>query len=63
MNDLPTSRHFAEDLFLADTSRWLKKLVIKLRWMGMEEEARRVQNSLCQNWPADGALACKPETH
>ena len=34
--------------------------MIKLRWMGMEKEARRIQRSLCQAGPADGALA--PET-
>jgi hypothetical protein len=63
MNELQTPRPFADDLFRADTSRWLKKLVIKLRWVGMEEEARRLQRSLCQARPPDGAFACEPETH
>lgn len=63
MNDRQISRPIADDLLLADTSRWLKKLVIKLRWVGMEEEARRLQRSLCQTWPSDRAFACEGETH
>jgi hypothetical protein len=63
MNELLILQPVADDLFLADTSRWLKKLVIKLRWVGMEEEARRLQRSLCQTWPPDRAYVCEPETH
>jgi hypothetical protein len=63
MNDIHTSPPIADDLFLADPSRWLKKLVIKLRWVGMEEEARRLQRSLCPAWLADGASARRAETH
>jgi hypothetical protein len=61
MNELHTSRALAQDLLLTDTSRRLKKLMIKLRWMGMEEEARRLRKSLCQAWLTDGAFACEPE--
>jgi hypothetical protein len=43
MNALRTPGHIVDDPAGADASHTLAKLVIKLRWMGMEEEARRVQ--------------------
>jgi hypothetical protein len=48
MSGLQAPRPTADDSSDADASRSLAKLVIKLRWMGMEEEARRVQRSLCR---------------
>ena len=62
MNELQTSGQTADDSSMAEASRELmKKLVIKLRWMGMEDEARRVQRSLCQTRP-DGVPAPELET-
>jgi hypothetical protein len=42
----------------------LIRLIRKLRWMGMEEEAQRVQSELdrCSVRPADSVLAAPPET-
>jgi hypothetical protein len=46
------------------TSNELIKLIRKLRWMGMEEEAERVQTELAQSGtrPADSVLAASRET-
>ena len=46
------------------TSNELVKLIRKLRWMGMEEEAERVQTELAQSdvGPADCVLAVSRET-
>ncbi len=46
------------------TSNELVKLIRKLRWMGMEEEAERVQTKLaqCGVQPADSVLATPRET-
>jgi hypothetical protein len=44
----------------SDRSHELTKLIIKLRWIGMEEEARCVQ-SLYQIAAADGVLESGPE--
>ena len=40
------------------------RLIRKLRWMGMEEEAQRVQTELarCNVQPADSVLAAPRET-
>ena len=46
MSALQTPGHIVDDPAGADASHTLAKLVIKLRWIGMEEEARRVQRSL-----------------
>ena len=45
-------------------SNELVKLIRKLRWMGMEEEAQGLQNELEQRHatPADSVLATTPET-
>ncbi len=42
----------------------LIRLIRKLRWMGMEEEAERVQSELaqCGARPADSVLAASRET-
>jgi len=42
----------------------LIRLIRKLRWMGMEEEAQRVQSELdrCSVRPADSVLAAPRET-
>jgi hypothetical protein len=34
----------------------------KLRWIGMEREAERVQMARCGHTPANGMLAAPPET-
>lgn len=46
------------------TSNELIKLIRKLRWMGMEEEAERVQTELAHSGvrPADSVLAASRET-
>jgi hypothetical protein len=46
------------------TSNKLVKLIRKLRWMGMEEEAKRVQMELAQRdvSPADSVVAAPHET-
>ena len=46
------------------TSNELVKLIRKLRWMGLEEEAERVQTELvhCGARPADSVLAVARET-
>ncbi len=46
------------------TSNELIKLIRKLRWMGMEEEAERVQTELaqCGVRPADSVLAVPHDT-
>lgn len=46
------------------TSNELVKLIRKLRWMGMEEEAERVQTKLARSdvGPADSVLAESRET-
>ena len=46
------------------TSNELVKLIRKLRWMGMEEEAERVQTELaqCDVRRADSVLATSHET-
>ena len=45
-------------------SNELVRLIRKLRWMGMEEEAQRVQSELdrCSVRPADSVLAAPRET-
>ncbi len=45
-------------------SNKLVKLIRKLRWMGMEEEAERVQMELAQRGvpPADSVVAAARET-
>jgi hypothetical protein len=40
----------------------LVKLVRKLRWMGMEADAERVETTLCGLSPADSVLAAPRET-
>ena len=46
------------------TSNELVKLIRKLRWMGMEEEAERVHAELaqCGAQPADSVVAASHET-
>ena len=46
------------------TSNELVKLIRKLRWMGMEEEAQRVQTELaqCAGRPADSVLVAPRDT-
>jgi hypothetical protein len=46
------------------TSNKLVKLIRKLRWMGMEEEAERVQMELAQRDvpPSDSVVAAPHET-
>ena len=40
----------------------LVKIVRKLRWMGMHDEAGKLQNALLQNVPADTVLSGPVET-
>jgi len=40
------------------TSNELAKLIRKLRWMGLEEEAQRVQNELAVRW-GGGSGQCR----
>ncbi len=40
----------------------LIKLIRKLRWMGMEEEAERVQSALRGGPPADSVVAAPHDT-
>ena len=46
------------------TSNELVKLIRKLRWMGMEEEARKVENqlTLCDLPAEDSVVAASRET-
>lgn len=46
------------------TSNELVKLIRKLRWLGMEEEAKKVENqlTLCNVPPADSVVARSRET-
>jgi hypothetical protein len=63
MNEPQTSSPNPDAAPLAETSLAMKTLLIKLRWIGMEEEeARRVQSRLCRGRSAAGALAAGPET-
>jgi hypothetical protein len=62
MNEPQTSSPNPDVAPLAETSLAMKTLLIKLRWIGMEEEARRVQSRLCRGRSAAGALAAGPET-
>jgi hypothetical protein len=62
VNGLRASLQTADAPSLADRSHALTKLIIKLRWIGMEEEARCVQ-SLYQIAAADGVLESGPENN
>jgi hypothetical protein len=46
------------------TSNELVKLIRKLRWMGMDDEAKKLQNELTRRraTPADSVLATSGET-
>jgi hypothetical protein len=62
MNGPRASLQTADAPSLADRSHALTKLIIKLRWIGMEEEARCVQ-SLYQIAAAHGVLESGPENN
>jgi hypothetical protein len=63
MNELQRSSPTPDPASLAEAPRALMRtLLIKLRWMGMEEEARRVQSCLRRARLSDGMLASEPET-
>jgi hypothetical protein len=52
------------DLSARQHANKLIRLIRKLRWMGMEEEAERVQTELaeCGAQPTDSVLVASPET-
>jgi hypothetical protein len=52
------------DLSARQRANKLIRLIRKLRWMGMEEEAERVQAELaeCGAQPTDSVLIASPET-
>ena len=62
---METSReHQPPDISARQQANRLIRLIRKLRWMGMEEEAERVETELaqCDARPADSVLAASPET-
>jgi hypothetical protein len=59
MSELHRSPQAADQPSLADASREILQRIIKLRQMGMEREARRLQRTLAQAPPAGGEVAAE----
>jgi hypothetical protein len=58
------NRQLPDDVAEQRASNELIKLIRKLRWIGMEEEAERVQKDLttCRVRPTDSVVAASRET-
>ncbi len=50
------------DVSAEQTSNVLVKRIRKLRWMGMEEEAKRLQNELALTHSTDPVIGGPPDT-
>ena len=61
MSELHRSPQAAGQRALADTSSEILHRIIKLRWMGMEEQARRLQRTLSQAQRTDGGITAERE--
>jgi hypothetical protein len=63
MQDIQTTQQDDSDSsFSRETPGELVRRILKLRWMGMEEEARRLQKRLSQAGPAGSVLASPNDT-
>ena len=62
--EMSHERHPSSDLAARQQANSLIRLIRKLRWMGMEEEAERVQRELakCGAQPTDSVLVASRET-
>ena len=61
MNELHKSQQAADQTALTDASREILHRIIRLRWMGMERQARRLQRTLLQAPPAGGEITAERE--
>jgi hypothetical protein len=60
--ETPLERQKAPDISRRQQANELIKLIRKLRWMGMEEEAERAETALRGISPADSVLATPADT-
>ena len=60
--ETPLERQKALDISRRQQANELIKLIRKLRWMGMEEEAERAETALRGISPADSVLATPADT-
>ena len=60
--ETPLERQKPPDISPSQRANELIKLIRKLRWMGMEEEAERAETALRGISPADSVLATPSDT-
>ncbi len=60
--EAPHEQQKRPDVSARQQANELIKLIRKLRWMGMEEEAERVQSALRGGPPADSVVAAPHDT-
>jgi hypothetical protein len=60
--ETPLERQKPPDILPRERANELIKLIRKLRWMGMEEEAKRAETALGGASPADSVLATPSDT-